>query len=418
MNILSLFDGMSCGQIALNKLGIKYNNYFACEIDKYAIQTAQKNYPNTQQLGDVTKLDATTLPKIDLLIGGSPCQGFSFAGKMKGMSTKSNIEIHNLDQYLKLKEEEYQFDGQSYLFWEYMRILDELRTINRNVKFLLENVKMKKSWEEVLNKAIGVKPIMINSSLVSAQNRRRLYWTNIGIKPIGLFGNFESVIQQPQDKGILLKDILDDNVDEKYYVSNKILNYLNKNNQIHKENDNVFTDNFSIDYKYASIRYGRTEEAKQIRRENMKNGKDYTPFQKKEIVGLDFEKMNTLTTSPNKDNLVYHNSIREIKVRDNINTYLNSENDDFKIIDGYSCRVIDNKKIGTITQHMSRSSLTNGFKIINKNFIRRLTPIECERLQTVPDNYTEGVSNTQRYKMLGNGWTVDVIAHILKNIEL
>jgi DNA (cytosine-5)-methyltransferase 3A len=259
---------------------------------------------------------------------------------------------------------------------------------------------------------------MINSSLVSAQNRRRLYWTNIGIKPIGLFGNFESVIQQPQDKGILLKDILDDNVDEKYYVSNKILNYLNKNNQIHKENDNVFTDNFSIDYKYASIRYGRTEEAKQIRRENMKNGKDYTPFQKKEIVGLDFEKMNTLTTSPNKDNLVYHNSIREIKVRDNINTYLNSENDDFKIIDGYSCRVIDNKKIGTITQHMSRSSLTNGFKIINKNFIRRLTPIECERLQTVPDNYTEGVSNTQRYKMLGNGWTVDVIAHILKNIEL
>ena len=188
MNVLSLFDGMSCGQIALNKLGIKYNNYFACEIDKYAIQTAQKNYPNTQQLGDVTKLDATTLPKIDLLIGGSPCQGFSFAGKQL-----------NFD------------DPRSKLFFEFVRILNEVRIKNPDVKFLLENVKMKKEFSDIISEHIGVEPIRINSSLVSAQNRLRLYWTNI------------EGIEQPENRKIYLKDILEPIVDDKYYIS-KILN--------------------------------------------------------------------------------------------------------------------------------------------------------------------------------------------------
>ena len=166
MNVLSLFDGMSCGQIALDKLGIKVNNYFASEIDKHAIKVTQHNYPNTIQLGDVMKVKGSDLPKIDLLIGGSPCQGFSFAGK--GL---------NFD------------DPRSKLFFEYVRLKNEL-----NPKyFLLENVKMKKEYQNIISGYLGVEPIMINSNLVSAQNRVRYYWTNIPVKGL------------PNDKSILLK---------------------------------------------------------------------------------------------------------------------------------------------------------------------------------------------------------------------
>jgi site-specific DNA-cytosine methylase len=146
---------------------------------------------------------------------GSPCQSFSFAGKRKGMSTKCETEILTLEHYLELKAEGYEFEGQSYLFWEYMRLLNEVKP----KYFLLENVMMGEKWEKILSKAIGVKPIEINSALVSAQNRRRLYWTNIGMQPMGLFGDLESIIPQPKDKGILLKDILESEVDAKYYLS-------------------------------------------------------------------------------------------------------------------------------------------------------------------------------------------------------
>jgi len=211
---------MSCGQQALERANIKVDNYYASEIDKHAIQITQKNYPNTVQLGSVVNVDVHTLGKIDLLIGGSPCQSFSFAGKRKGMSTKDEVEILSMDQYLELKEQNFEFEGQSYLFWEYMRILTDLRKINPDVKFLLENVMMGEKWEKVLSKAIGVNPIEINSALVSAQNRKRLYWTNIGMKPAGLFGDLESIIVQPKDKGILLKDILESEIDEKCFMCN------------------------------------------------------------------------------------------------------------------------------------------------------------------------------------------------------
>ena len=205
MNVLSLFDGMSCGQQAFERIGIKVDNYFASEIDKYAIQVTMANYPNTKQLGTVINVNGYDLPKIDLLIGGSPCQSFSFAGKRKGMSTKNKQEILTLNHYLQLKSEGYEFEGQSYLFWEYMRLLNEVKP----KYFLLENVMMGEKWEKILSKAIGVNPIEINSALVSAQNRRRLYWTNIGMKPMGLFGDLESIILEPKDKGIFLKDILE-----------------------------------------------------------------------------------------------------------------------------------------------------------------------------------------------------------------
>ena len=203
MNVLSLFDGMSCGQQALDRLGIKVDNYFASEIDKYAIQVTMANYPNTIQLGSVVNVDGHSLPKIDLLLGGSPCQSFSFAGKRKGMSTKCETEILTLEHYLELKADGYEFEGQSYLFWEYMRLLNECKP----TYFLLENVEMGEKWEKVLSKAIGVNGIHINSALVSAQNRKRIYWTNIGLEPSGLFGDLESIITQPKDKGILLKDV-------------------------------------------------------------------------------------------------------------------------------------------------------------------------------------------------------------------
>ena len=178
MNILSLFDGMSCGQIALNRAGIKYNQYFASEIDKHAIKVTQHNYPSTIQLGDVCAVKGYTLPQIDLLLGGSPCQGFSIAG------TGLNFE-----------------DPRSKLFFEYVRILNELRETNPDVRFLLENVRMKKEWQDVISEALGVQPIYINSAIVSAQTRKRLYWTNI------------EGVTQPVDKGLLLKDVLENAIE-------------------------------------------------------------------------------------------------------------------------------------------------------------------------------------------------------------
>ena len=286
MNVLSLFDGISCGQIALNKANIQYNNYFASEIDKNAIKVTQHHYPNTIQLGDVTKIEFIA-SKIDLLIGGSPCQSFSKSGKMEG------------------------FDGKSGLFFEYLRIKEEVKP----TYWLLENVKMKKEWKDIISGYLGVQPILINSNLFSAQNRPRYYWTNIPISDL-------------VDKGIKLEDIVLDDV---------------------------------LPITLTEV---RTEEAKRIRRESMLNGKDFSPRRAKELVQRKDNKSNCLTAT-------------------------------------FSTK-----------EHL--------FKNKNEDGYRKMLPIEWERLQTIPDNYTlvDGMTNSQRYKMIGNGWTVDVIAHILKNIEL
>ena len=199
INVLSLFDGISCGRIALERAKIKINKYYASEINEYSIKIAKKNYPDTIELGDVRELNATQIKeKIDLMIGGSPCQSFSFVGHMDGMTTTENgekKEILTLEEYLNAKEKGFIFNGYSYLFWEYVRLLKEIKP----KYFLLENVNMSKHWESVITRALGVEPIRINSSLFSAQNRNRLYWTNLSIN------------DYPKDLNILLNSILSNN---------------------------------------------------------------------------------------------------------------------------------------------------------------------------------------------------------------
>lgn len=316
INVLSLFDGMSCGQIALGRAGIKVNQYYASEVDKYAIKITQKNYPNTIQLGSVVFVSVETLPKIDLVIGGSPCQNLSFLGNEKGLTTKCNVDILTLDHYLKLKLEQYEFSGQSYLFWEYVRILKEVQKNNPNVKFLLENVNMDEKWRKIFTRTLGVNYITIDSNLVSAQDRDRHYWTNIGLTNDGVLFGFKSNIEMPRDKGLLLKDVLENEVDEKYFLEYK---------------NDVF-----------------------------------------------------------------------------LGTTLGG---DYRADDGY--RAKKNGKSGTLRAR-ARTDESCGQLAFIGDRVRKLTPIECERLQTITDDYTIGVPYSQRYKMIGNGWTVDVVTHIFK----
>lgn len=466
-NVLSLFDGMSCGQIALNRAGIKYENYFASEIDKYAITVTQANFPKTIQLGDIRNIKASDLPKIDLIIGGSPCQGFSFAGK------QLNFE-----------------DERSKLFFEYVRLLNELKP----KYFLLENVKMKKEFEDVISQYLGIQPVEINSNLVSAQNRRRLYWTNIGAESSGLFGELKSFINLPNDKGILLKDILESEVDEKYFLSERMINYILEPNKSHfaiklandlpkafplttAQDKRAGTTNYLEIYqrergfntggildnsdKMPSLTSNSFEqnnfvgfkEIKQINDWNLKSNNGTQPFQQDRIYDVNGI---SPSLSANKSDLIIAGDFNfegKFRPRGNgkVGTLKARERDD------ESCgqvvqinnptalteqRTIEAKKIRKEHQQIYGKDFSprrskelvarddNKMNCLTKTYsqkehtlidsflkYRRLTPIECERLQTVPDNYTNHVSDSQRYKMLGNGWTVDVIVHIFSYLN-
>lgn len=350
MNVLSLFDGMSCGQIALKELNIFINTYYASEIDKFAIAQTQLNFPNTIQIGDVKKVNVLNLQPIDLLIGGLLAPIFHLQGQEKVFAQK-NIEIVSLEQYLELKEQGFEFEGQSYLFWEYMRILTEIREYNPNVLFLLENVEMGKKWESVFNKAIGAQGIHINSSLVSAQNRRRIYWTNID------GGN----ISQPKDKGLFLRDILEDEVDEHFFLSEKSL----KGIELHKERNKEKKNGFGADIRNPS-------DKSQTIRVGGKGVYDLVSIPSRKVIQLN--KTNEFGKQPKQQNRGYNPQ-------------------------GISPAVLVNMSCGS-------HAVLDNFRI------RRLTPTECAKLQTIPEWYKWQCSNTQQYKMLGNGWTVEVIKHI------
>ena len=281
ITVLSLFDGISCGQLALQKAGIAVSRYFASEIDKPAIAVALKNFPHTVQLGDVTSLSGSDLPKIDLLIGGSPCQGFSNAGL--GMNF---------------------YDSRSRLFWAFKRLLDECKP----KYFLLENVVMKKEWQDIISRTLGVKPIQIDSSLTSAAVRKRLYWTNI------------PNVRQPADCGVAFRDIRE---------------------------------------------YGHP-----------------------------------------KDNMYYSaKALRWIR---------NHEERSGKTLRIYSPK--DNGKMQMLESTMYKKySSQRFFGVLDTFGLRYITPLECERCMNLPDGYTEGISNTARYKVLGNAWEVHAVSHILKN---
>ena len=462
MNVLSLFDGMSCGQIALNKLGINYDKYFACEIDKYAMQVTQHNFPDTVQLGDVQFVTNQTFGthKIDLIMGGSPCQGFSFAGKQL-----------NFD------------DPRSALFFEFVRLIKEL-----NPKyFLLENVVMKQEYQDVISKYMGCEPVKINSALVSAQTRKRLYWTNI------------PGIAQPEDKGIILKDIIEkgDSCDMVVKIGK----------ELHKEDIDKSHCLLARDYKgfpnqpFTGV---RVEQVDDKLRHPEATKKGYAEAGEDEGLDLTFpdsktrrgramkDKSNCLTAAsqemgvvidPSKPNQINPDKSAKSKSEDEKGTQPHMQDRVFHE-DGKSHALTSSfagrTKVGKfeeedkelrpativgrrlnergvredynkdvpITQCLQvkhNSDKSGTLTTVDKDNVlsdnepgrypdayndkklswRKLTPLECERLQTVPNGYTlvmedgkQKVSNSQRYKMLGNGWTVDVITHILKNMEL
>ena len=434
MIVLSLFDGMSCGQIALKELGIIPETYYASEIDKHAINQTQLNFPNTIQLGSVVDVNVSNLKPIDMLIGGSPCQSFSFAGKRKGMATKCSEEIYTLDKYLQLKADGFEFEGQSYLFWEYMRILTDIRKYNPEVLFLLENVEMGNKWERVLSEAIGVFGVHINSALVSAQNRKRIYWTNIRTRENGLFGELHSDIPQPEDRGILLRDILESEVDEKYYLSDKVVTNLIEHKERHKEQGHGFGAVFnSEDKKMQALKVGGKGiddlVCVAMRGRNPDNPSDRTtgsPTEQRLEPNLS-GKTNCLT-SVQKDNLVMQlnpskesgglQPYQQNRVYDpnGISPCLNTDSRPHAILELNERQQrnlkSENEKADTFLSTSWKGSQANGMTLIGETRIRRLTPTECARLQTIPEWYKCTCSDTQQYRMLGNGWTVEVIKHI------
>lgn len=330
MKVLSLFDGIAMAYEALIRAGITIDKYYASEIDKSAIKIAQKNHPDIIEIGDVTKIDFNDYKDVDIVIGGSPCQGFSFCGKQLAFD-----------------------DPRSKLFFEYERAINTIKP----KYFLLENVSMKQEFQDIISERLGVQPILINSNLVSAQNRKRLYWTNI------------PNVTVPEDKGIMLKDIVHEYNDpdvnlEPYKVP------FDKSLQIIKE-----------DVKKGKIGYFRQDS--QANRVYSIHGKAVTLCGE---AGGGAAKMGQYLFG--------------CITPDRLHKRQNGQ------------RFNDGEKFYTLTAQDKHGILIDGY-------IRRLSPIEAERLQTLPDDYTkcDGVSETQRFRCLGNGFTVDVIAHILKQIK-
>ena len=476
INVLSLFDGMSCGQQALERLGIKVDKYYASEIDPYAISVTQYNYPDTIQLGDIREIKGKDLGHIDLIVGGSPCQGFSF-------SQRNRL---NFD------------DPRSALFFEYVRVLNECREINPDIFFLLENVRMSNKSKDVITKYMGVEPININSALVSAQSRNRLYWTNI------------PNVTQPQDRGIMLKDILIDGennlpmysniyggfgekkprvhydksvtirtasggghipsvtkVDDKYYLKQNQKDHVLDPTRLKKkytaiDGDKALTligsyprlngTHVTVDDKYylsekmkayiLSSKFNNkgeinTDKAKcltasyhKMQRSNMASyvSTEHQPLDKtniRKLLPTETERLQTVEDNYTAYGFQISKSVKPSvakNIMEQFKEIVKSDKDFYqmKADSGWQDNKIALKKTPSL-----RSGNSSTYVLDNNDTFRKVTVTEAERLQTINDNLTakgivDGkvvkISDTQRYKMIGNGWTVEVIVEILKNI--
>lgn len=428
MKVLSLFDGMSCGQIALRQLmllngfeNLRVDTYYASEIDKYAIAQTRHNFPDTVQLGDVERWREWDIDweHLDLVMGGSPCQGFSFAGKQLAFD-----------------------DPRSRLFFVFAEILDYARAHNPKVKFLLENVNMKKKHLRIISERVGVFPVNINSALVSAQNRNRWYWTDIRARQEGFFGEVYSDIPQPEDRGILLRDILEPEVDEKYYLPDKSVRKLLEHKKRNDEAGNGFGKTFhNPDGKMSALKIGGSGAddlvcVRMIGR-NPENPSDRRAgiYLEQTLEAKTDGKTNCLT-SVAKDNLILqrpqgkNNGGFHAEKAPTLSANAGEQNnlviqrrmilepEQMKEIIKQNPRYMANyrassEKAHTLLSSSYKGAQANGMTLVNDGLIRRLTPTECARLQTIPEWYEWNCSETQQYRMLGNGWTVEVIKHIL-----
>jgi DNA-cytosine methyltransferase len=357
MNVLSLFDGKSSGYTALELAGIPITNYYSSEVDKYAIQVSNAIHPNQTRLGDITKWREWDIDwdLIDLVIAGSPCQGFSFAGKKLAFD-----------------------DPRSKLFFVFVDILNHVKSLNKNVKFLLENVKMKKEYMDVIDEQLGVESIMINSALVSAQNRQRLYWTNIPA-------------DEPIDRGVTWGDVRERGVNQFYYTE-KALQWMARHSQRKNKNLDV---------------WGGDEKAQMVEASHYKNyssqrffGVCDLPSDKEAVASMRGRRINQETLKRED----YNKSIEAL------------QHIEFKYDGKSNC-------LSTV----SKDNIVVPFTLPNRIpldlfFFRYVTPRECFRLQTVPEHYIDkilacGVSNSQLYKIAGNGWTDEVISHIFQGLK-
>jgi len=467
--VLSLFDGMSCGQIALQDMGVKVRQYYAAEIDKHAIAQTQLNFPNTIQLGSVTDWEKWDIDwqNVGLILAGSPCQGFSFAGKQLAFD-----------------------DPRSKLFFVFIDILKHVQKHNPKVKYLLENVKMAKEHELVISRYCNVAPIEINSALVSAQNRQRLYWTNIANISYGLFGDMICAIPQPKDKGILLKDILESEVDKKYYLSEKTLKTIAEyakdyvvtgkspclTTELSHGTGRDFTPRIAKEIFHCVAMRGRNPENPKSREAGLNTVQQIEPrfdgktncltsVQKDNLVinipcdyrsdeGLRLRtngKAPTLTKGAETSGTQYNSLVMQLNTSTESggkqpfqqNRIYDSNGQSPALMAQMSCgshailvpeatkkgfievqpgECFDAENINSETRRGRKmqdksnclmAKETDFMQYTNDYKIRRLTPTECSRLQTIPSWYKWQCSDTQQYRMLGNGWTVSVIKHIL-----
>lgn len=404
-NVLTLFNGISALHLALDEAGIKHGQVYYAEIDKYANKVTEKHYPSDIALGDVTKWREWDIDwaSIDLVGAGFPCQAWSVAGKQLGDK-----------------------DERGMLFWTTLEIIAHVLKHNPSAKFLMENVKMKKDFEQYIThhteQALGhVEKTLINSALVSAQNRQRYYWTN-----------FE--VTQPDDKGILLKDVLEYPMDDKYKLSDEAIARFKpcqktNSGQIgttaHEGKIGQRDRVYDADGKMVTLTATIYKQPPQYAVSGIKKVTNVNPSGRGmngNVYHTD-AKSPTLTTNKGEGIKITNATIRPASI---VGRRLNERGvrDDYnKDVAITQCLQVKhkNEKTGCLTTVDKDNVLSTEPPgrypdIYNRGDIsyRKLTPIECERLQTFPDNWTDCISNTQRYKSLGNAWTVDVIAHIFK----